>query len=690
MSAVPDPTDDRRVVALPKIDGYTLLRAIGVGGMSTVYLAEQISLGRQVAIKVMLPEALADEISRRRFENEARTIARLEHPHIVGIHDVGRTTDGLPYYAMPYLARGHVGQRDFTQDEPRVLATLRALLSALDYAHVRDVVHRDVKAENVLFDEAERPLLADFGIALRQTNDPRVTGAGMAVGSTAYMAPEQARGEKVDRRADVYSVGVLAYEMLMGHLPFNAKDALSMAMQHLQDPVPRLPRDKRHWQRFIDKSMAKSPGLRFRTAHQAMEALKEVERRTNTPGFAFTSQLRHRIAQARRWPKGVWITAGLVAAALMGVALRQPGDAAGGIDTTRFFSIGRPSSPDLPIPAAVEGQAVVAASGDPVEGMLRALPESAAEPLLAAAEQQIRARNLTSPANANAYDSIVAAHRADAGHARVTFVGDVLIDALSAQMQQQLKQHDDGKARDYSARATQLLKDTNRPNSAALTRMQAAALKHMSERIATAEKNYDRDAAVRAADLATQFGGRNASSKALMARARGVRQPGESLPGDAAGMILVRSNSGLMAAGRGEVTRADYARFAAATGRSTSLCRERASLLRIVAPRSWKAPGFEQGDGQPVVCVSWADADAYARWLSQRSGHRYRLPKSSESGALPSGGSSRSVAEWLQDCGGNCKQRQTTGASWRGTNGSRPLPSERGYDDVGFRLVREL
>src|SRR5690606_34252718 len=101
-----------------EINGYRLLRVLGTGGMSTVYLGEQVSLARQVAIKVMLPAALADEVSRRRFENEARTIARLEHPHIVGIFEVGRTRDGLPYYSMPYLPRGHLGQR-ILDDEGR-------------------------------------------------------------------------------------------------------------------------------------------------------------------------------------------------------------------------------------------------------------------------------------------------------------------------------------------------------------------------------------------------------------------------------------------------------------------------------------------------------------------------------------------------------------------------------------------
>ena len=110
------PTEHDQDADLPQIAGYRLTRVIGHGGMSTVYLAEQTSLDREVAIKVMLPEALADEVSRRRFENEARTIARLEHPHIVGIYEIGRTADGLPYYAMPFLAHCHLGQRDVAKD----------------------------------------------------------------------------------------------------------------------------------------------------------------------------------------------------------------------------------------------------------------------------------------------------------------------------------------------------------------------------------------------------------------------------------------------------------------------------------------------------------------------------------------------------------------------------------------------
>ena len=144
----------------------------------------------------------------------------------------------------------------------------------------------------------------------------------------------------------------------------------------------------------------------------------------------------------------------------------------------------------------------------------------------------------------------------------------------------------------------------------------------------------------------------------------------------------------MIAAARSEVSRSDYARFAAATGRAAALCRERLSPLRIVKPISWQEPGFTQSPGQPVVCVSWSDADAYARWMSQRSGHRYRLPSAAEARAVPAGGGARPVSEWLRECSGNCSQRATAGRSWRGA--PAPREASRGYDDVGFRLVREL
>jgi serine/threonine protein kinase len=260
----------------PVIPGYRFQKALGKGGMATVYLATQESLDRPVGIKVMAREALTDEISKQRFENEARTIAKLSHTGIVGIHEVGRTPDGRMYYVMPYLPNGDLSQRDLRSDEARIVEVLRSLLSALGYAHAHGIVHRDVKEENVLFDTHDRPLLTDFGIARSKRDTTRLTTAGFSVGSAGFMAPEQARGEEVDGRADLYSVGVLSYALLTGNLPFRATDALALAIMHAQDSVPRLPPEKRHWQGFIDRAMAKSPSQRFANAQQMLQALDKI------------------------------------------------------------------------------------------------------------------------------------------------------------------------------------------------------------------------------------------------------------------------------------------------------------------------------------------------------------------------------------------------------------------------------
>jgi serine/threonine protein kinase len=283
-----NPLDPQNMVALrpdnaalfPDIPGYRFQKRLGQGGMATVYMALQESLDRPVGIKVMEREALTDETSKSRFEHEARTIARLAHPSIVSIHEVGRTADGRMYYSMSYLPNGDLAQRDLRKDEPHIVEVLRALLSALDYAHERGIVHRDVKRENVLFDTLNHPQLTDFGIALSTTETTRITTAGFAVGSSGYMAPEQARGDVVDGRADLYSVGVLAYELLTGELPFRASDPLALALMHQQSPVPRLPPERHHWQAFIDRAMAKSPSQRFDDARQMQQELDRIDRRS--------------------------------------------------------------------------------------------------------------------------------------------------------------------------------------------------------------------------------------------------------------------------------------------------------------------------------------------------------------------------------------------------------------------------
>ena len=261
------------------IPGYRLVRWLGRGGMADVYLAIQLSLGRHVAVKVLATARTPSDDVVTRFEQEARIIARLDHPHIVGIFDVGRTSKGQLYYTMPHMPNGHLAARDLTNDQNAVIDVVRAICHALAYAHEQGIVHRDVKPENVLFDKLSRPLLADFGIAISNVGQIRVTREGATLGSAAYMSPEQARGRPLDGRSDIYSLGVVCYECLTGKLPFSGEDSMSVALAHVEQPVPHLPPTRMHWQSFVEKAMAKNPDARFQSAQEMLDALDIVEKR---------------------------------------------------------------------------------------------------------------------------------------------------------------------------------------------------------------------------------------------------------------------------------------------------------------------------------------------------------------------------------------------------------------------------
>jgi hypothetical protein len=165
--------------------------------------------------------------------------------------------------------------------------------------------------------------------------------------------------------------------------------------------------------------------------------------------------------------------------------------------------------------------------------------------------------------------------------------------------------------------------------------------------------------------------------------------PGDVLPGPFGGVEVVARGDALLGIARRPVSRDDYQRFAKATSRAPALCRERASLLRIVKPRDWRSPGFEQSPDEPVVCVSHADALAYLQWLQKQTGERYRLPRAGELATAGGSGKHR-VSQWTEACGGDCSERVVAGTGWRGGAPTRTLDADRGYDDVGFRLVRDL
>ena len=671
---------------LPEIAGYKLVRVLGHGGMSTVYLGQQLSLGRNVAIKIMRPEVVTDDVGRRRFDNEARTVARLDHPHIVRIHDFGRTKDGQPYHVMPVFPRGHLGKRNLTRDEARIRQILEALLSALAYAHSRGVVHRDVKAENVLFDEAERPMLTDFGIALRRGYGSRVTTAGMAVGSTAYMAPEQARGTEVDLRADLYSLGVLAWEMLTGNLPYQADDGLSMVLKHAQDPIPRLPPHLAHWQRFFDRALAKQPNDRYSDAQDMLEAMRNVPHAEREPMRAAIARLR-----ARFGLRQLLVATLIVGAVASGVVMLYRIDQRNTEEAIARVMRGEPSATTATDTPGVD-LSRSAPLPDPSEAILRGAPESAAQKYISAAEQQLRSGRLTSPAGDNAYDSLMLAWRTDPSHIALPEASTRLLTALGNEADRRLRNGEDAAVRDVVSRMQRLAEQDRARGLPIMVQLRKRMGDSLSSAMAQAEAQFNRDAAQKIVASAKSLGLDRAQMAALQTRAGSIAQPGDRVA-DALGEMTLVSGSGnkLVAIARSAVTRENYAAFAKLTQRKPALCREKASLLRVLAPRTWETPGFEQANSHAVVCVSWQDADAFARWQSQRTGHRYRLPTATEAQAAAYGNGGKQVSEWLGECsGGGCVRRMASGRSWRGTGGGRPLDAGRGYDDVGFRLVREL
>ena len=246
-----------------RIPGYRVLRTLGVGGMATVYLAEQESLEREVALKVMAPALAANADFCQQFLKEGRITAKLSHPNLVTVHDIG-SHNGTYYMASEYLPAGSLRERmQRRMDVATALAVVHDVASGLNYAHEMGFVHRDVKPGNILFRANGSAVLADFGIAKAIKSISSATMAGNAIGTPDYMSPEQAQATLVDGRTDIYSLGAVLFEMLTGRKPYVANDPYVVALRHVTEPVPQLPDELAWLQPLVDSAMAKDREQRF-------------------------------------------------------------------------------------------------------------------------------------------------------------------------------------------------------------------------------------------------------------------------------------------------------------------------------------------------------------------------------------------------------------------------------------------
>jgi tRNA A-37 threonylcarbamoyl transferase component Bud32/streptogramin lyase len=257
--------------------GYRIEALLGRGGMSVVYRAHHAALDRKVALKLLAPELAEDERFRERFLRESKIAASLDHPSIVPVYDAGEA-EGQLFIAMRYVVGSDVEHllRETGGLEPkRALQLAGQLADALDFAHARGLVHRDVKPSNALLDSNEHVYLSDFGLTKSASDRNAATATGRIVGTIDYAAPEQIEGRTVDGQADVYSLGCLLYECLSGQVPYPRDSELAVLWAHLHDPIPRMPRYPA-LDAVIAKALAKDPDQRFQSCRELVEAARDA------------------------------------------------------------------------------------------------------------------------------------------------------------------------------------------------------------------------------------------------------------------------------------------------------------------------------------------------------------------------------------------------------------------------------
>lgn len=262
---------------------------IARGGMAEVYYGEHTALNRKVAVKIMRDFVDADPETRSRFEREARVIANLQHPNIIQLFDY-ELVSGQPCLVMELVPGVSLGgylrnaQKNGEKLQFNVIAQiLTSIASAIDYAHSQNIVHRDIKPANILLrsknglvklnqplPEDVEPVLTDFGL-VRLLDSSTQTSTGTVSGTPAYMSPEQARGDKIDRKSDIYSLGVVLYEMLAGSVPFDAESSFGVLMKHLNEPPPPIPNISSDLQTVIDRALAKDSALRYNSAKELVD-----------------------------------------------------------------------------------------------------------------------------------------------------------------------------------------------------------------------------------------------------------------------------------------------------------------------------------------------------------------------------------------------------------------------------------
>lgn len=260
---------------------YQIVAPLGEGGMAAVYKAYQPAMERFVAVKVLPRHMSSSEQFAARFRREAKLVAQLQHPHILPVFDYGEA-EGYPYIVMPFIVSGTLADvlRNHRVSLPEARRIISQIGDALSYAHARGMIHRDIKPSNILIDERGNCLLTDFGLARMTEAVEKITSSGAVMGTPAYMSPEQGMGANTDPRSDIYSLGIILYEMLTGRVPYTAETPIAVVFKHMQDPLPSarklIPSLSDAIELVLLKSLAKNPEDRYPSADAFVQAVQQV------------------------------------------------------------------------------------------------------------------------------------------------------------------------------------------------------------------------------------------------------------------------------------------------------------------------------------------------------------------------------------------------------------------------------
>ncbi len=735
-----------------EIPGYEVKREIDANNVATVYLAQQASLDREVALKVMAATLAEDPAFAQRFMQEARTLASLAHPHVVAVYDVGVAPGNRYYFSMQYLSGGDFAARvQRGMDDTALFETVEGVAQALDYVHQRGLIHRDVKPGNILYDVSNMPILTDFGIARAIGTSAGSTGTDFSKVTGHYISPEQARGATLDARADLYSLGALTYFGLTGKPPYDGVDGFAVAYAHVFEPIPRLPAERAHWQPLIDRALAKEPSQRFASAQEFLDALNKVMQGRialvtghPTPPPPSAAALRPEITQPApplsdraaapvapvpAYATSVQATPQIAAAVPPIAPAGKTGDAQtararsrwplfaaaaaalliGFVVYTQFI----PRAPTEKGPLRVQATPIGAPAAGSTSTNMVVNPDSAAKavstdataiPSLDAAEAAVSefvpvtdvyalptvvdpvseairlgridfaSQRLTTPPGTNALERFQFVLSRDPKN---KIAKQAIVDIAKKYIQLADKSQAGGDTSAYLQFLTnaddvaKTLDEGADVRQDIATRRAKLAEPYLAQaRSATAE--LDKAAAKTAYEKVLEIDPNNATALDGLKLVATIGQPGfvfhDKIGDSAQGPDLLILAGGKTAVARHDVTRGEFRRYWNAAGRAAfagkePACRDRESFFRSSRDRTWQSPGFDQDDSHPVVCVSWAEAAAYAQWLSHQTGKRYRLLSVAEFNQLAARATSDCKTANLADAAFNRKYDSHDGAS---------------------------